>query len=70
MYVPGEDEYVKAWIGPLEPTSCVSGVEGKVELDMGLIVVIGIPLRLHLGVCLGGQAGLVRKLEGKDKLTG
>lgn len=38
MYVPGEEEYVNAWMGPLEPTSCVSGVEGKVELDVGLIV--------------------------------
>ncbi len=37
MYVPGEDEYVKAWMGPLEPTSCVRGVEGKVELEVGLI---------------------------------
>lgn len=37
MYVPGEDEYVKAWMGPLEPTSCVSGMEGKLELYVGLI---------------------------------
>jgi len=38
IYVPGEDEYVKVWIGPLEPTSCVRGVEGKVVLDAGLIM--------------------------------
>lgn len=38
MYVPGEEEYVKAWMGPLEPRSCVRGVEGNAEEDVEFIV--------------------------------
>lgn len=31
-------------MGPLEPTSCVRGVKGKVGLDVGLIVELAMLL--------------------------